>query len=76
MRQQVGPVGVGLDEGPQHFDDQLRLSLTGRSQIDVLVVERSEAGERIGQAARHADHPVARRGVDDRRDERGELLAP
>ncbi len=44
----MGPVGVVLDERSQERHHRRGLLLTRRTQIDVLVVETAELGERLG----------------------------
>ena len=67
------PVGVVLDEGPQQRDDGVGLGAARRPQVDVLVVEPPEHGERLGVVGVHADAAGGHRGGDHRPDERAEL---
>jgi hypothetical protein len=72
-REQVGPVGVVLDQGLQQVDHLLGLTARRRPQVDVLVVERPEGRQRVCHRRSHRDHAGGRGGVDDRPDERGQL---
>ena len=74
--EQVGPIGVVLGERPQQRDHLLALGAAGRAQVDVLVVEPAELGERLGARRCHADASGLGRRLDHRPHERAELRRP
>jgi len=72
--QEPGVRGVVLDQRAEQIDHRLGLGSAGRTQVDVLVVELSELGERFGHLGFHA-HPTGLGGGGDHgMDERAELL--
>ena len=71
--EQVGPVGVVLDQGAEQGDDGVGLGPAGRAQVHVVVVEAAELGEGVGDRLDHADAAGLGGGGDHRPDERAEL---
>ena len=74
---EVWPVAVVLDEGPQHRHHRAALGDRARPEVDPLVVARPEGGQSLGEGRRTCRSArCARMVVDQRVDEGAELLAP
>jgi len=74
--QQVRAVGIVLDECTQQIDHRPGLSLRGRSEVDVVVVEAPECGQCFGEWGGHADPAALSGRLDHGDDEGAQLLAP